>query len=72
MAPELFKGRAFDLTVDVYAFAVITWEVSEFLSGLCVGAGRGYVLVLGRVLRFLFFEAIQASSGLFCHSCLFK
>ena len=48
MAPELFKGRAFDLTVDVYAFAVITWEVSEFVSGLCVGAGREYVLVLGR------------------------
>ena len=33
MAPELFKGRSFDHTVDVYAFAVITWEVSEFLSG---------------------------------------
>ena len=72
MAPELFKGRSFDLTVDVYAFAVITWEVSEFLSGSRLGAGRGYVFVLGRVLRFLFFEAIQALSGLFCHSCLFK
>ena len=33
MAPEVFRHEAYGPPVDVYAFAVITWEVSEFLSG---------------------------------------